>query len=216
VARESKHWRFIKMSTGCSFFLKSDWHHQAPRGLITHASSTRGSMERKYVGRLPNRKKENSSPNWQRSRPAPRRPITFFYARCGLILLETHTNIYRQICALYGLNSASCALPGRFSLPATHNMQLTAKEFDRNLQNGALTKVITFGSSHVRSWIILFHSSCGIRIISSGIHWKQRDVCKFYFLFIARHPHTNHVKRMLLWNREFIIGFLFMWLWTFY
>jgi len=50
-------------------------------------------MERKYVGRLPNRKKENSSPNWQRSRPAPRRPITFFMRAAGSFCWK-HTRIY--------------------------------------------------------------------------------------------------------------------------
>jgi hypothetical protein len=147
--------------------------------------------------------------------------ITFFMRAAGSVCWK-HTRIYHniQICALYGLNSASCAAVSPLgqirSLPATHSMQLAAVEFDRNLQNGALAKVITFGSSHVcvRLWIILFHS-CGIWRISTGMHWKQRDVCKFILVF-TRRPHTNHISIHECVLVKFIIGFLLMWLWTFY
>jgi hypothetical protein len=140
-----------------------------------------------------------------------------FYARCGLSLLETHTYIsYIQICALYGLNSASCAAVSPLgqirSLPATHNMQLAAVEFDRNLQNGALAKVITFGSSHVcvRLWIILFHS-CGIRRISTGMHWNQRVVCKFIFVFYKTSTHKSQQHPRVRFY-EIYYWFLLMWL----
>lgn len=108
-----------------ALFLKSDWHHQAPRGLITraHASNAAPAVQRR--GNMLGVSQLGRKKLFTKLTALSASDYLFLCALRAHFVGNTHEYIYKKtnLCIIYGLNSASCALPGRFA--ACHSQHAT-------------------------------------------------------------------------------------------